>query len=129
MAGSKPSIDRQAIAEAIAEFLRAQAPEANRKGWYWEIADAIEAHPDTIANICHGKGCDIQTYFRLVEHFGLSALAATITPLTGFHCAATPHATVTMTAELRELLGKAKTMLDQYERANVVTLKNEGSVK
>ena len=50
----KPHDDQDVIAERIAEGLRSRAPEANRKGWYMKLADAVKQHPDTIRNWIYG---------------------------------------------------------------------------
>ena len=59
------------IAERLAEALRSRRPAGNRRGWMWQLADAIEVPEDDVAAWMYcTKQADATAVIKLMALFG-----------------------------------------------------------
>lgn len=108
-------IARETVTDRLAAALRARAPDNNRSGWYMELADAIGATDESVANWCYGKRApELHFYFALCRFFGPDFAQDVQGQLTGMHCSAEAS---TITSTLSEAGDLAERLADILKSA------------
>lgn len=113
------------ISHPVTTAIRNRAPETNRDGWYYKVADAIERSEKAVKNWFYGDSLpDFDSYWRLAAYFGVDFHDEVTQALTGWCVSESPEQLV---ARLRKAAKHTKIATDILE-GNVTRLPVEGKV-